>query len=86
MRCAGRKLRYAREDKYIQIFHWKPRRNKAARKSQPRVGREYKRLSKENKIEVGELDLSGSEQGPVTRSSEHVNLSTGSIKRAKFIY
>ena len=50
------------------------------------MGREYKTGSKGNKIEICELDLSGSGQGPVTRSSEHVNLSTSYIKRAKFIY
>jgi hypothetical protein len=74
------------KDKYILIFHRKTGRNKAAWKSQPRVGEEYKEVSKGKKIEIRELDLSGSRQGPITRSFERVYASTGSTKRAKFIY
>jgi len=39
-----------------------------------------------DKIEICELDLSGSGQGPVTRSFQRVNLSKGSIKLVKVIY
>jgi len=69
-----------------RYFTGKTRRNKAAWKSQPREGKENINVSKGIKIEICELDLSGSGQGPVARSFERVNVSMGSTMRAKFIY